>query len=609
MISGLDHCCSLEELLLYSNFISQIENLSHLGKLRKLWLSDNRITAIEGLDGLNQLQDLNLAQNRIREIGKALASHDNIEVLNLSGNPISSLKDLTNLSVLQNLRKLSFRDPQFAPAPVSLQCNYATHVLYHIPQLTYLDTFSVTSPALKEVVQVTVARKKLYYHIRSRVLQQQLNKQLLKREKEMNEVIATLESRQKTLMCEVKQIERELNDESSPTSPGGKGLAKNDCLVAKHSALMERNNELESKVQLLHRWYSDVKDCLVANADIGKQLLLLELHTGGNVRCEVGKTTDAWYASCCDLIQNGFRATDYEGVSLAGIRVTNVFKVHNHNLRKEFDLQLEAALECEEIQACIKGRSYKDLLEYFFVLRDGQMTRADLMHVLECGLSASSGDDGAVCLTNNLYAAEKNWFKQLSKSDSASVLDINLVVANQKGLGIIAKVFTGRTVCTREDTLIKPSNYPDADSVFCLLSDAIDSDESSTLNAQGNVASAIRNHPGYALWYLFNEKMVLPEYLIEYEYICKVAPPTPRQIVGLEGQVDNDSLATTAGSTDELDDADVLLLEPVFPKRPRLVSLSRDLLLHYCAVPSLEAVRVSFGGLCVRYRGNDGCCW
>jgi hypothetical protein len=50
------------------------------------------------------------------------------------------------------------------------------------------------------------------------------------------------------------------------------------------------------------------------------------------------------------------------------------------------------------------------------------------------------------------------------------------------GLGIIAKVFTGRTVCTREDTLIKPSNYPDADSVFCLLSDAIDSDESSTLN-------------------------------------------------------------------------------------------------------------------------------
>jgi hypothetical protein len=67
--------------------------------------------------------------------------------------------------------------------------------------------------------------------------------------------------------------------------------------------------------------------------------------------------------------------------------------------------------------------------------------------------------------------------------------------------------------------------------------------------------------------------MVLPEYLIEYEYICKVAPPTPRQIVGLEGQVDNDSLATTAGSTDELDDADVLLLEPVFPKRPRYKTL------------------------------------
>ena len=67
----------------------------------------------------------------------------------------SYLQDLTNLSGLQNLRKLSFRDPQFAPSPVSLQCNYATHVLYHIPQLTHLDTFSVTSPALKEVVHVS----------------------------------------------------------------------------------------------------------------------------------------------------------------------------------------------------------------------------------------------------------------------------------------------------------------------------------------------------------------------------------------------------------------------------------------------------------------------
>lgn len=28
------------------------------------------------------------------------------------------------------------------------------------------------------------------------------------------------------------------------------GLSKNDCLVAKHSALMQRSNELEGKIQL-----------------------------------------------------------------------------------------------------------------------------------------------------------------------------------------------------------------------------------------------------------------------------------------------------------------------------------------------------------------------
>ena len=47
MIGGLEHCSSLEQLHLYSNCITQIENVAHLVKLQKLWLNDNRITAIE----------------------------------------------------------------------------------------------------------------------------------------------------------------------------------------------------------------------------------------------------------------------------------------------------------------------------------------------------------------------------------------------------------------------------------------------------------------------------------------------------------------------------------------------------------------------------------
>ena len=41
------------------------------------------------------------------------------------------------------------------------------------------------------------------------------------------------------------------------------------------------------------------------------QRLLLELETGGNVRFEDGKLTDAWYKSCHDLVLSRFCVGDY----------------------------------------------------------------------------------------------------------------------------------------------------------------------------------------------------------------------------------------------------------------------------------------------------------
>lgn len=50
---------------------------------------------------------------------------------------------LTHLMRLPMLTSLSLKDPLFAPAPVSLLCNYSTHVLYHLPKLVKLDTYEV----------------------------------------------------------------------------------------------------------------------------------------------------------------------------------------------------------------------------------------------------------------------------------------------------------------------------------------------------------------------------------------------------------------------------------------------------------------------------------
>ena len=42
------------------------------------------------------------------------------------------------------------------------------------------------------------------------------------------------------------------------------------------------------------------------------QRLLLELETGGNVRFEDGKPSDAWYKSCHDLVLSRFCVGDYQ---------------------------------------------------------------------------------------------------------------------------------------------------------------------------------------------------------------------------------------------------------------------------------------------------------
>lgn len=58
------------------------------------------------------------------------------------------------LAHLPNLTELALKDPTSTPNPVCLLCNYATHVLYHMPRLQRLDTYDVSSKQVKEAAEV-----------------------------------------------------------------------------------------------------------------------------------------------------------------------------------------------------------------------------------------------------------------------------------------------------------------------------------------------------------------------------------------------------------------------------------------------------------------------
>ncbi|RVE57221.1 hypothetical protein OJAV_G00214240 [Oryzias javanicus] len=91
-ISGLQNCQKLEKLYLYNNQICYIQNLDLQVNLEVLWLNNNCITEIQGLDMLQNLKELNLADNLIEKIGHNLDPNVSLEILNLSGNQISSFK-------------------------------------------------------------------------------------------------------------------------------------------------------------------------------------------------------------------------------------------------------------------------------------------------------------------------------------------------------------------------------------------------------------------------------------------------------------------------------------------------------------------------------------
>lgn len=135
VIENLDICVALKVLYLYDNKIQEIQNLefaknlSYLylennliselplitnTKLKKLYLDENQIGLICGLEELTRLEVLSVSRQRIPrndflkfDVESLAAISRSLEVLDISGNNLSSLQPFTEL---YNLRKLFCSD-------------------------------------------------------------------------------------------------------------------------------------------------------------------------------------------------------------------------------------------------------------------------------------------------------------------------------------------------------------------------------------------------------------------------------------------------------------------------------------------------------------------
>lgn len=73
-----------------------------------------------------------------------LDSLQQLKTLNLSGNLISSFKEILNLNRLPHLDNCNFWDPNYGDNPICHLCNYTTYVLFHLPNLSKLDMKVIT---------------------------------------------------------------------------------------------------------------------------------------------------------------------------------------------------------------------------------------------------------------------------------------------------------------------------------------------------------------------------------------------------------------------------------------------------------------------------------
>ncbi|XP_061469286.1 leucine-rich repeat-containing protein 9 isoform X2 [Rhineura floridana] len=597
-IDGLQKCIFLQKLYLYCNMISSIENLEKLTKLEVVWLNGNQIKEIEGLIALQKLKDLNLAGNLISKIGYRLDPSGKIEKLNLSGNRICSFKEITNLARLPYLADLCLNDPQYNPNPVCLLCNYATHVLYHIPQLQRLDTYDVSSKQIKDLAETTVMKKVMYYNMRIKSAHRQLNEELEKLKERKYKLQKLPEDRIKHFSYNVKHLERERVElQASGKMQTSKVVSSQnfECEKSDGESSVDSPDEtpeessLEQRVETIYQ--VEVKKKKKAS-NLAVQFLLTELETVGNTRFEEGSPSDTWFNSCYELILSRFCAWDFKAYGITGVKVNRVIRLHNRILRLRFEEKFQFFLDKEDLNESI---NYRKMLEYLFYVSppDVPLKKNQLIQILEEGFQETKkvpGSKEGILLSNSLSICECPRIEYLqtqgrSRGDSEDPF--------RRGKLIIAKVFLGHSTPAHETEPITQASYPGANSVYRSRRpslNAICTANSETVDQQEKPKSSeVCSSMEYencdcnlrqCEWFVFDHNLVLPEYVVEFEYITSVKVEalfsSLSNVIGEEGRR---NAAGFVLSRDLQRDDEVLSMKPIIKPKPKIVCLDEKTVL------------------------------
>nr|XP_057946424.1 leucine-rich repeat-containing protein 9 isoform X2 [Doryrhamphus excisus] len=578
-ISGLQHCLELKKLILYDNKINEIKNLKALVNMEVLWLNNNYISQIQGLKTLQNLQELNLADNYIQRIGDGLYNNVNLNSLNLSGNKISSFKELTRLTRLTHLKDLSLSDSTSTPNPVCRLCNYATHVLYHLPSLLFLDTYDVSSVQVKEAAECTVMKKMMFYNMRVRTAQKNLAESRLQLLEKKNASLESSIESIRLLNYNLKNLEREIwkkSLEDGWSHTGGDNSEETDtfdigCDPPVEGMLQKKIDKLKKRLALWSRrlheiesWYQHHLARATCTMEDTVQFLLTELQSVGNIRLEEGSATDPWFNSCCELLLSRFSRSEYMSLGVLGIRISRVIRIHNSVLRLRFKEKLHSLLARGDSAAFIQN--HKQLLEHLFHIADPEQSTEDIVGIFEDGFKTareykSVGKEAAVPLSNSLIVSEQPRIEYCLAKQGCPKKRTDKIPFRY-GKVIVSKVFLGHSKPIREGQPVHRRSYPRASSVYRYVD----------TKHQGRTPCVSPSIPRAKQWFVFDHDLVLPEYIVSFEYITGGNDQVMSMGYSIYGQ-DPPTYDTSM-------DAQALDMEPVLEPWIKLSNLDETILLN-----------------------------
>ncbi|XP_019725755.1 leucine-rich repeat-containing protein 9 [Hippocampus comes] len=581
-ISGLQHCPDLKKLYLYDNKITEIKNLKFLVNIEVLWLNNNYISQIQGLNALQNLQELNLANNNIHKIGDSLVDNVNLHTLNLSGNKISSFNELTWLTCLSQLRDLALSDFTSTPNPLCLLCNYATHVMFHLPLLLFLDTYDVSSTQINEVAESAVMKKMMFYNMRVRIPRRNLKETLLRLLKKKNASLESPKESIRSLNYTLKNLERWLCKKSFDDHPKEDLSTKGDSCDPSAEQILRKIEVLQQRLAIWTRRLHDIESWHQHNVSQATEtmedsvhFMSTELQSVGNIRMEEGSSTDPWFTSCCDLLLSRFSLSDFMSHGITGIKINRVVRIHNSGLRLRFKDKLQSLLARED--SVTLAQNYKQQLEHLFYVGDSDQNREDVLSILEEGFKSAKeykalGKEAAVPLSNSLIVSEQPRIEYLLRRAEQGCYNIRTdKIPFRSGRVIVSKVFLGHSVPIKEGELVNRRVYPRAASVY----------RSVHTKHRDGLHTTI---PKGRKWFVFDNELVLPEYMICFEYLTG-GSEQPTSLDDCMHVLDPPTYDTSL-------DKQAVNMEPVLEPQPKLGNLNETVLLNVSGASLLRDITV-----------------